>query len=695
VRPTTLAPALALLVACATPRPSADAPPPAAATAPATRSGIDLAGMDRSVVPGSDFYGFANGTWQAGAVIPPERSSTGPALAIQERVAARVRAIDEEAARARAPAGSELQQIGDYYSAFMDEAGIEAKGLAPLQPTLARIAAIGDRRALAAEFGSTIRADVDPLNSTDLFTGNVLGLWVERDLNVPTRNAAYLLQGGLGLPDRSFYLDEGGDFSTVRTRYREHLAAMFRLAGVPAAEADARAGRVVDLEIRIARTHATRTETSDVTKANNPWLRADFDARAPGMDWGTFLAAARLDGQKAFIVWHPSALIGLAALAGSEPLGTWKEYLAAHALEEAAPYLPRAFVEEAFRFHGTALQGTTRMLERWQRAVAATDVALGEAVGKIYVARHFPPEARKELQGMVDRIVAAFDRRIQALEWMAPATRAEARAKLAAMKVGIAHPDAWRSFVGLRIDRGDALGNAERARLFAYAQALAQLSRPPDRGEWAMLPQVVNAVNLPVRNALNFPAGYLEAPYYDRDASLAVKYATIGATIGHEVSHGFDDQGALFDAAGRLANWWTPEDMRHFEEAGARLVAQYDAYRPFPDLAVNGRLTLSENIADLAGLAAAYDAWKDVLGGSPAPVLDGMTGDQQFFVAYAQSFREKERDQALREGILTDGHAPSRYRALTVRNLDAWYPAFDVRPGQGLHLAPADRVRVW
>jgi predicted metalloendopeptidase len=681
VRPTTLAPALALLVACA--------------TTPAVRSGIDLAGMDRTVVPGNDFYGFANGAWQARAVIPPERSSTGPALAIQERVAVRVRAIDEEASRAGAPAGSEQQQIGDFYAAFMDEAGIEARGLAPLQPSLARIAAIGDRTGLAAELGGAIRADVDPLNATDLFTGNVLGLWVEQDLNVPKRNAAYLLQGGLGLPDRSFYLDEGADFSEIRSGYRVHLAAMFRLAGVPAAEADAQAVRVVDLETRIARTHATRTETSDVSKGNNPWLRADFDSRAPGMDWGVFLSAAGLDRQPAFIVWHPSALAGLASLVGSEPLGTWKEYLVARALEQAAPFLTAAVVEEHFRFHGTALQGTTRKLERWQRGVAATDAAVGEAVGKIYVARHFPPEARKELQGMVDRIVAAFDRRIQALEWMAPATKAQARAKLAAMKVGIAYPDTWRSLDGLRIDRVDALGNAERARLFAYRQALDRIPLPPDRGEWVMLPQVVNAVNLPVRNALNFPAGYLEAPYYDRDASLAVKYATIGATIGHEVSHGFDDQGALFDASGKLANWWTPDDMRHFQAAGARLVAQYDAYRPFPDLAVNGKLTLSENIADLAGLAAAYDAWRDALGGAPAPVLDGMTGDQQFFVAYAQSFREKEREQALREGILTDGHSPSRYRALTVRNLDAWYPAFDVRPGQGLHLAPGDRVRVW
>jgi putative endopeptidase len=651
--------------------------------------------MDRSVAPGDDFYAFANGGWQARAVIAPDRSHVGPVLAVQELVAARVRAIDEEAARAGAPPGSEVQQIGDFYASFMDEEGIEARGLSPLRPTLDRIAAIGDRRALAAELGASIRADVDALNATDLATGNVLGLWVEQDLNVPTRNAAYLLQGGLGLPDRTYYLDEGGAFPELRVRYRAHLAAMFRLSGVPAAEAEARAGRVVDLETRMARGHATRAETFDVARANNPWGRSDFDARAPGMDWGAFLGAAGLDGQAAFIVWHPAALVALAALARSEPLDTWKEYLAARALEHAAPFLPRAFVEEDFRFHGTELKGTTRMLPRWQRGVAETDLALGEAVGKIYVARHFPPEARQEIQGMVDRIVVAFDRRIQALGWMAPATRAQARAKLAAMKVGIAHPDAWSSKTGLRIEPGDALGNQERALLFAYRQALARLSMPPDRGGWAMLPQTVNAVNLPVRNALNFPAGYLEAPFYDRDASLAVKYATIGATIGHEVSHGFDDQGALFDAAGRLANWWTADDMRHFAAAGERLVLQYDAYRPFPDLAVDGKLTLSENIADLAGVAAAYDAWRDALGGAAAPVLDGFSGDQQFFLAYAQSFREKEREKALREGILTDGHAPARYRALTVRNLDAWYPAFDVRPGQALHLSPADRVRVW
>ena len=377
----TVVPALILVLGCATPR-----------------SGLDLTGMDRAIAPGDDFYDFASGAWQARAVIPPERSRAGPILTVQELVAARVRAIDEEATRSSAPPGSEFQQIGHFYASFMDEDGIEAKGLAPLRPALDRIAAIGDRRALAAELGGSIRADVDALNATDLATGNVLGLWVEQDLNVPARNAAYLLQGGLGLPDRSYYLDDGGGFPDLRIRYRAHLAAMFRLSGVPAAEAEARAGRVLDHETRIARTHATRAETFDVAKANNPWGRSDFDARAPGMDWGAFLGAAGLDRQQSLIVWHPAALAGLAALARSEPLDTWKEYLAARALEQAAPFLPRAFAEEHFRFHGTELKGTTLMLPRWQRAVAETDLALGEAVGRIYVERHFTPEARRELR---------------------------------------------------------------------------------------------------------------------------------------------------------------------------------------------------------------------------------------------------------------------------------------------------------
>jgi putative endopeptidase len=651
--------------------------------------------MDRAVAPGDDFFAFANGAWIATAEIPPERAYAGPILQVVEVVAGRTRAILDDAAAAQAPEGSELRQIGDTWSSFMDEAAIEAKGLEPLRSALRRVAAVGDRKALASALGAAVRADVDPLNDTNLHTPNVLGLWVEQDLDVPGRNAAYLLQGGLGMPDRSYYLDEGGDFASLRRAYQDYLATLLRLSGVAAEEAAARAGRVLELEVRIARTHATRTDSADVRKANNPWRRADFATRAPGMDWGAFLDAAGLGKQEAFIVWHPGAVAGLARLVAQEPVSTWREYLEVRALDGAAPFLPRAFVEAHFAFHGTALTGTPRMLPRWKRGVAVVDDALGDAVGKIYAARHFPESDRRELQEMVDRIVAAFDRRIQALSWMTPATKAKARAKLAGLRVGIAYPDTWRSYAGLVVVRGDALGNRERAGLWARGQAIERLSRKPDRGEWAMLPQTVNAVNLPVRNALNFPAGFLEPPFYDRTASAAVKYGAIGSVIGHEVSHAFDDQGALFDADGRLASWWTVEDQRHFEAASERLVAQYDAYRPFPDLAVNGRLTLSENIADLAGLAAAHDGWRDSLGGAAAPVLDGLDGEAQFFLAFAQAWRVKDRDQALREAILTDGHAPARFRTFTVRNLDAWYEAFGVVRGQALWLEPADRVRIW
>ncbi|HVP65712.1 MAG TPA: M13 family metallopeptidase [Anaeromyxobacteraceae bacterium] len=686
---TFLATVVAALLGCATSRPA----PPAAAEAPVSRSGIDLAGMDRSVVPGADFYAYANGTWQRSAVIPPDRAFTGPLLAVVEKVAARTRAIDEEAAASSAPEGSEARQIGDYYASFMDEAGIEAKGLSPIAPALARIAGIGDKRALAEALGGSIRADVDPLNMTEFHTARVLGLWVEQDLNASGRNTAYLLQGGLGLPDCSYYTETGARFEEIRNAYRAHLRTVLKLAGM--ADADGTAERIFALETRIARTHASRTDSVDVQKANNPWTRADFDAKAPGLDWTAFLGAAGLGDQQGFILWHPGAVSGLAALVRDEPLSTWKEYLALRAVDQFAPFLPKALADEHFRFYGTALRGTPKQLERWKRATAATDAALGDAVGKVYAARYFPPEDKRELQSMVDQLIAAFGRRIDRLEWMTPSTKAQAKAKLATLKVGIAYPDHWRSYAGLVVVRGDALGNAERSELFAYRYALAKLRRPPDASEWAMLPQTVNAVNLPVRNALNFAAGYLEPPFYDRTASPAVKYASVGATIGHEISHSFDDQGALFDAAGRLANWWTPEDERHFQQAGARLVAQFDAYRPFPDLAVNGRLTLSENIADLAGLAVAYDGWRASLHGAGAPELDGLTGDQQFFVAYAQGWRSKEREESLRETVQTNGHAPDQYRALTVRNLDAWYGAFDVKPGQALYLAPADRVRVW
>lgn len=396
-----------------------------------------------------------------------------------------------------------------------------------------------------------------------------------------------------------------------------------------------------------------------------------------------------------FIVWHPKAVIGLSALAASEPLEAWKDWLAFHTIEQASNFLSTAFVDEHFNFHGRALNGIPQQRPRWQRAVDFTNDVLGDAAGKIYVKRYFPPEAKANIQALVDNLVKVYAQRIDALAWMSPATKAKAKEKLATLKVGVGYPDRWIDYSSLEIVRGDALGNMQRAELFYYHVQLAKLHQPVDRSEWWMTPQTVNAVNLPLQNALNFPAAILQPPFFDPASDPAVNYGSIGAVIGHEISHSFDDQGSQFDAEGRLANWWSKEDFDHFKAAGEALATQYDKYRPFPDLALNGHLTLSENIADLAGLAAAYDAYHLSLQGEPAPVLDGLTGDQRIFISYGQSWREKTREAALRNQVLTDGHAPSEYRAFTVRNLDPWYKAFSVDPKARLYLDPTDRVGVW
>jgi len=672
----------------APPAPALPAPPPAS-----TAHGIDVSALDRAARPGADFYEYANGAWLKSAHIPDDRSSTGPFVRIVEHVEQRTKAILEECAASGAAPGSPQQRIGDTYASFMDEAGIEAKGLAPLKPTLDRIGKLGDKRALAAFLGSDLRADVDALNNTNFETEHLLGLWVEQDLNDPSRAAAYLFQGGLGMPDRSYYVDPSPHMEAIRTQYLAYLTTLLKLAGM--AKPEAKAKDVFELERAIATVHASRVDSEDVKKANNPWATKDFATRAPGLDWGAYFKAAGLDAQPGFIVWHPAAITGISALVQKTPIAVWKEYLVVHALNHAAPFLPKAFVDASFAFYGTTMRGTPKPRDRWKRGIDVTNAALEEAVGKIYAERHFRPEYRKDLQGMVDALVAAFGRRIDGLGWMSPDTKVKAKAKLATLKVGVAYPDVWRDDTGLDVLRGDALGNADRAELFKYKKALAKIGKPVDRGEWVMAPQTVNAVNLPVRNALNFPAAIFEPPFYDPEATPAVKLAAIGAIIGHEISHSFDDQGALFDASGKLASWWTPEDFAHFEASSAALAKQYDGYHPFPDLAVNGKQTLSENIADLAGLAVAYDAWKAGLGGAPAPVVDGLTGDQQFFLSFGQSWQAKMREPALRQRIAADGHAPPQYRALTVRNLDAWYATFDVAATDTLYLAPEARVRVW
>ncbi|MDN2711842.1 M13 family metallopeptidase [Janthinobacterium sp. SUN118] len=641
-----------------------------------------------AVLPGDDFYDYVNGDWMRATAIPDDRASWGSFAILADETNQRIIAL-VEGLQARQGGSAEARQVSDFYRSYMDEAAIEAKGWAPLKPLLKKIDAVRDQAGLARALGESLRADVDPLNSTNFYTENLFGLWVAQDLNDPTRNVAYLLQGGLGMPDRAYYATDSARMQGLRGSYQAHIAAMLQLAGY--GDAQGRAARVFALEQQIAASHASREESADVAKGNNAWRAGDFASKAPGLDWKAFFQAAGLGAQKDFIVWHPSAMTGSAALVASVPLATWKDFLAFHAINHFGATLPKAAADQRFAFYGSALSGTPQQSPRSKRALAATNGALSDAVGKLYVERYFPPESKARVQDMVANIVAAFSRRIDKLDWMAPETRAQAQEKLKTLYVGVGYPERWASYAGLRVVRGDALGNAQRAEQFHYQQQLAKLGQPVDRKAWAMPAQLVNAVNLPLQNALNFPAAILQPPFFDPQASDAANYGGIGATIGHEISHSFDDQGAQFDAQGKLRDWWTPADLAHFKTAAGQLAAQFSAYRPFPDLAVNGQLTLSENLADLAGVAAAYDAFTLSQQGKAAQP----GAERAFFTGYGVSWRSKAREAAARQQILTDGHAPAQYRAATVRNLDAWYPVFDVQPGQQLYLAPEQRVRVW
>jgi putative endopeptidase len=652
--------------------------------------GFDTAGMDKTVSPGDDFFAYANGNWVKTTEIPADRSSYNTFTILTEKAEARTRAIVEEMAAKSGSAGDE-RKIGDFYTAFMDEAGIEQRGIAPLKPELDAIAAIADKPALSRYLGTTLRADVDLLNATNYYTDRLFGVWVSQDMDTPTQNSPYLVQGGLGLPDRSFYLD--AENAETRASYKAHLAKILGLAAI--ADPDAKAGRILALETAIARVHATQEETNDVAKGNNRWTRADFAAKAPGIDWTGYFDSAGLGGQQTFVVWQPAALAGIAALVGTASLEDWKDYLTSRSIDRSSGVLPKAFADENFAFYGTSLNGTPEQQPRWKRAVNAVNAALGEAIGKIYVQRHFPASSKARAEEMVKNIVAAFGKRIDALAWMTPETKARAHAKLKTLTVAVGYPKAFRDYAAYDVRRDDALGNFQRSSLFEYRRNIAKLGKPVNHDEWYLLPQQVNALNVPLENGLQFPAAILEAPFFDPAADDAVNYGGIGGVIGHEITHSFDSTGALFDEAGKLDNWWQPADLTRFNASGDALVAQYDAYMAFPDLHLNGRLELGENIADVAGLATSYDAWKLTLGGKPAPVLEGFTGDQRFFLGWAQNYRSKYREKSLRNRVLTDVHAPGPWRAATVRNQDPWYPAFDVKPGQALYLAPDKRVKVW
>ena len=657
-----------------------------------TGPAVNFSYMDRTVRPGDDFYEYANGEWMKRTEIPADHGETFPGMPVVDETDKRVEDLITGAAKGTAP-GDKARKIADLYNSYMDEAGIEAKGLKPLQPHLNAIAAIRNKRDLARALGETLRADVDPLNNTNFHTSNLFGLWVAPNFNDVDHYTAYLLQGGLRLPDREYYLSDSDAMRDTRAKYQAHVATMLKLAGF--SDADARATRIVELEHAIAEKHISLAENDDIHKANNTWTLRDFNAKAPGLNWAEYLQSAGLSNQKSFIVWQPTAFTAESALVASTPLETWKDWLAYHLIESYSFGLPKALADEQFAFFGKVLSGTPEQQERWKRGVQLVNGYLGDDVGQLYARRYFPPEAKAEVEAMVANLKVAFRKRIEALTWMNPVTKAEAEAKLDTLYVGVGYGESWHDYSNYEVKADDLFGNLWRGQLSGYHRQLARLGKPINRKEWSMTPQTINAVNLPLQNALNFPAGILQPPFFDPKAPAAANYGSIGAVIGHEISHTFDNEGSVFDSKGRVRNWWTPDDLAHFEAATAKLAALYDTYKPFPDLALNGKQTLGENIADLGGLAASYDAYKASVAGRNVPAQDGLSDDQQFFLAFAQSWAEKGRDAALRQQVLTDGHSPGQYRALEVRNIDAWYAAFDVKADEKLYLAPTDRVRIW
>ena len=652
--------------------------------------GIDLAGMDQSIKPGDDFFGYTNGGWAKATEIPADRTSFGAFDAIFDDVSKRTADLIKSAAASK---DSEQKMVGDYYTAYLNEEAIEKRGLDPVRGELAEVGSIKDKAELSRILGSQLRADVDPLNATNFYTDKLFGVFISADFNNPKKNVPYLLQGGLGMPDRDNYLSTDEHNKDLQTKYRAHIVTILKLANV--ADAEAKAQRIYDLETKIAQAHATREESGDVHKANNPWKLSEFATKAPGIDWNNYFKSAGLSSEPMIMVWHPNAVTGLSALVASEPIDVWRDYMTFRVLDRSAGLLPKAFADENFNFYRKELYGVPQQRPREQRAINAASGALGDVVGKMYVEKYFPPKAKTEIQTLVKNIVTAFGKRIDALTWMTPETKAKAKAKLSTLYVGVGYPDKWQSYAGLKISPDDALGNAQRIGLFNYKAQLAKLRQPVDKTEWWMTPQTVNAVNLPLQNALNFPAAILNPPFFDMNADPVENYGSIGGVIGHEISHSFDASGSQFDAEGKMVNWWTPADYDHFKTASQKLADQYDQYEPLPGLHLKGKQTLDENIADVAGLSAAFDAYRMAYGGKEAPSAKGLTGDQRFFVAFGQSWRGKMRPETLRVIVMTDGHSPDEYRADTVRNLDAWYTAFNVQPGAKLYLAPDQRVKVW
>ncbi len=651
-----------------------------AATRPG--SGIDKSGMDTSVRPQDDLFLAVNGNWVKNTEIPADKSRWGTFDALRDRTDHQVRDLVEGLQATHPADGSNAQKVNDYFRSYVDVAAIDKAGLDPIAASLQDVDSIKDTGMLVGLMGHWQGVVRTPL-----------GVDSNPDLDDPSVYVADIRQGGLGLPDRDYYLKTDARFAKARAAYADYLAKLFTLSGD--ADGAAHAAAVIALETKIATAQWPREKTRDPKLGHNPKTPAELQALAPGFDWPVFEAQSQLQPGRIIVVRQPDYVTALAGLVKSEPLATWKLYLKARRLDGAATVLPAAFRDASFQFHEVTIAGLKQQQPRWQDAVQRMGV-LGEAVGQLYVAKYFPPEYRARMQALVANLMKAYSTSIDGLTWMSPATKKEAHLKLSKYNVKIGYPDVWRDYAGLAVKPGDALGNADRAAAFEYHRQIVRNGGPVDRTEWGMTPQTINAYYNGSMNEIVFPAAILQPPFFDAAADDAVNYGAIGAVIGHEISHGFDDKGSQLDGDGRLRNWWTDDDRKAFDAITNRLVAQYSAYEPLPGQHLNGKLTEGENIADLSGLQIAYKAWKLSLDGKPSPTIDGFTGEQRFIIGFAQVWRGKVRDERELELIATDPHSPAQFRADgTTINADAYHDAFHTKPGDKMWKAPEDRLRLW
>jgi putative endopeptidase len=652
---------------------------------PAPRAlGVDLAAFDRTVRPQDDFNRFVNGTWMKTTEIPADRSTWGSFVELADKSDAALKEIIDSVTKTPQAPGSTAQQVADLYLAFMDTARIEALGTEPLGTELKAIAALTTPGDLAGLFGRMARVGV----------GSPFGAFVGQDQKKSDSYIVSVNQSGLGMPDRDYYLRKDAKFDATRAAYVTYITTMLTLAKQP--DPAGAAARILALETAIAEKHWERARTRDRDATYNKMTVAELGALMPSFNWPAYLRAAGLEKAADVVVRQPDYLRALDGILRDTPISTWRELLVFRVLATYADELPEAFGRAQFEFRGKTLSGQQEMRARPKRGVDEVEGAIGEALGRLYVERYFKADAKARMDQLVKNLLAAFKVGIEELEWMSPATKAEAQAKLAKFSVKIAYPDHWHDYSSVVVKKDDALGNTKRAFAFDYDDMVTRLGRPVDRTRWGMTPQTVNAYYNPTNNEIVFPAGILQPPFFNVEADDAVNYGAIGAVIGHEISHGFDDQGAKSDGDGNLRNWFTAADLTAFQERTGRLAAQFEAYEPLPGIKINGKLTLGENIGDLSGLAVAHRAYRMSLGGRPAPVIEGFTGDQRFFLGYAQIWRTRMREDALRQRLLTDPHSPGEYRALVpLTNLQAFYDAWDVKPGDRMYRPPAERVKIW